>query len=289
MKRLLLILTLCLVASYNTTAQESSEQTIISLDSDGDNIVTIADNRLSFMLNGKRIDIGAKETHNAVSQEPTATNTSQQRNPVYYGFAGIGCPSFNHIALFEVGSALISGLNYNMYSPEDAKALAFNSSKSVRWTINLGTLNYALNKKRSLILSSAFGFTVDYYRFANNYTMQNSDGMMYPVELGDDIKKSQLYACYFHIPVYLDMTSRRGFFFSLGVNLDILMGDQLQYKLPKTIICDEVTLNPVDFGVTARIGWKRLYAYFNYSCVNLFKEGTGPAGRRMSAGAGIWF
>ncbi len=36
MKRLLLILTLCLVVSYNTTAQESSEQTVISLDSDGD-------------------------------------------------------------------------------------------------------------------------------------------------------------------------------------------------------------------------------------------------------------
>ena len=87
----------------------------------------------------------------------------------------------------------------------------------------------------------------------------------------------------------VDWNIKHNFFISAGANLDILMTTQTRYKFPKTIIQDKATISPIQVGVTARIGWKRLYGYVNYSFIDLFREGTGPKGKRLSAGVGIWF
>ena len=69
----------------------------------------------------------------------------------------------------------------------------------------------------------------------------------------------------------------------------MLIGSHLKYKFPKTTIDDTITLNPVQFGITGRVGWKRFYGFVNYSFIDMYKKGSGPGGKRLSAGAGIWF
>jgi hypothetical protein len=119
--------------------------------------------------------------------------------------------------------------------------------------------------------------------------MEYRDGMMRPLAIDGEIKKSKMVASYFHVPITLDWNIKSDFFISAGVNVDILTGSHLKYKFPKTKIKEEITLNPVQVGLTARVGWKRIYVFTNYAFNDIFKEGTGPEGHRLSVGMGIGF
>ena len=285
MKRLITLITSLLFIGGATYAQEStveSGENIVYIDSEGANSISSNNGNLNITLNGSRFEIG----NSKIEHVQTPVRKTQR---AYFGIFGFGSPNFNHLAFFEIGANMLVGADYSMYSPEDANALMFSSTKSISYSFNVGTLNVPLNPKRSLVFSMAFGFTFEDFAFNDNYTFKYMDGMMRPVALEGSIKKSKFSTSYFRIPVMLDWNIKHNFFISAGANLDILMSTQTRYKFPKTIIQDKATISPIQVGVTARIGWKRLYGYVNYSFIDLFREGTGPKGKRLSAGVGIWF
>ena len=298
MKRLTILLTLILcstaIAAYAQNNVQSNEALYIG--NSTDNSISKENGKMRVTLNGMCFDFGGNANNGSdVTLTPVVYTNSTQK--AYWGFAGIGSPSFNHFALFEIGASSLANLDYSAYTPEEANALMFSSNKSVHLSMNLGTVNVPLNKSRSLVLSAAYGCTIDNYAFAGDYSMELRDGMMRPVKLDGSIKKSKLIASYFHVPLTLDWNIKGGnFFISAGVTLDVLMNTKLKYKFPRTSIDGEVTLNPIQVGATARIGWKRLYAFANYSFIDMFKTNTGlfnvdtgPRGKRLSAGMGIWF
>lgn len=281
------ILPTTLLAQSDTTGDENKD--VIYINSQKSGSISNDNGRVRITLNGMCFDFGGKNTKQSNVTLTTSNYTSKQKK-AYYGFAGLGAPSFNHFALIEIGACTTTGLDYSLYSPEEANALVFSNRKSVNVGINLGTINVPLNKSRSLVLSAAYGFMCENYTMAGNYTMEFRDGMMRPVALEGKIKKSKLSASYFHVPITLDWNIKgSSFFISAGVTLDVLMSSHLKYKFPKTSIDGEVTLNPIQVGATARIGWKRLYAFANYSFLDMFKAGTGPKANRLSAGMGFWF
>ncbi len=289
MKRLTIILALIVGCTTSIYAQTDKEQdNTLYIGNSADNSISNKDGKMRLMLNGMYFDFGSGENKSNITV--TSKGSESYRKRAYYGFMGIGSPSFNHHAFMEIGASILTQLDYSAYTPEEANALMFSSNKAVHVTMNIGTINAPLNKSRSLVLSTSFGFTCENYTFAGDYTMKYEDGMMRPVALDGKIKKSKLEASYFHVPVTLDWNINGSrFFISAGVTLDVLINSRLKYKFPKTIIDDEVTLNPIQVGATARIGWKRLYAFANYSFIDMFKSGTGPKARRLSAGMGIWF
>ena len=288
MKRLLITLSFALLivgvahGQESDTTQTASKEQLIYIDSDGTNSISSNNGKLSIMLNGAHFEIGNGKV------EHVATPTKQSQR-AYFGFMGVESPEFNHIALLEIGTNTLVQTDYSMYSTEDANALLFSSTKSISYTFNVGTLNVPLNPSNTLVFSTAYGFTIEDFAFNDNYTFKYSDGMMRPVELDEGTKISKFNTVYFHIPMMLDWNIKHNFFISAGVNVDILMGTGTKYKFPRTTINDKATVNPVQVGATAHIGWKRLYGYANYSFVDLFREGTGPKGKRLSVGVGIWF
>lgn len=289
MKKLILILSALLISSSLAWSQDvviEDDESVIYLDSKGANSVSSNDGNLSLMLNGIRFNIGQSKKQDG-SSNPKIVSRGPKK--AYFGLFGVGSPSFNHIAAFEIGASTFVGTDYSTYSNEEANQLMFTNKKAINFTFNVGNFNVPLNPRRTLVLSGAFGFTYDNYSFADNYTMEYRDGMMHAVAIDGNIKKSKMVATYFHMPVMIDWNIGKGFFISAGVNLDVLINSHLKYKFPKTSIEDTITLNPVQFGITGRIGWKRLYGYVNYSFIDMYKKGTGPGGRRLSAGAGIWF
>ena len=177
---------------------------------------------------------------------------------------GLDSPSFNHIAWFEIGANTFVQTDYSMYTPEEANALMFSSTKSINYSFNMCTLNVPLMQSRSFVFSMAFGFTLEDYAFNSNNTFKYIDGMMRPVPLEGNIKKSKFCTSYFHFPMMFDWNIKHNFFVAAGVNLDILMATNTRYKFPKTSVQERVTVNPIQVGATARIGWKRLYGYVNY-------------------------
>jgi hypothetical protein len=317
MKRFLIIFTLLLTATTLRAQQTESNdcESVIYLDSSKENSISSSNGKLSLMLNGTRFEIGDKEEQKAdstcyykrgadgslrmLSREELAIaaynaniktiESNKNKSKAYFGLFGIGAPRFNHFSVVEIGSNIFTGLSYDGYTKEEANALTFSSRKAVCVTMNVGSLNVPLTTNRSLVASLAFGFTWENYTIAGNYTMEYREGMMRPLAVDANLKKSKMVASYFHVPLTLDWNIKDEFFISAGVNLDILMGSHLKYKLPKTKIKDEITLNPVQAGFTARIGWKRIYVFANYTFNEAFKTGTGPKANRFSVGMGVGF
>ena len=298
MKQLTTIIAAILMTIGAVAAQQTetkSEETIIHLSSDGSNTISANNGKLSIMLNGAQFEIGSNaiktETGQASLESKMELNNIDNDKRVYVAWLGIGAPRFNHFAAMEYGVSPLVNTSYSIYTPEEAIALMFNNNKSFNANFNLITLNVALMKSRALALSMAFGFAYEDYVFADKYTMKYDQGVMRPVHLdGDRITKSKLSVSYIHIPITLDWNIKQNFFISAGLNFDILMGCQTVFKKPRTSIKnDTITLNPIQLGATARMGWKRLYLYANYSFLQMFKKGTGPEANRMSMGVGIWF
>ena len=290
---LALCLLLISLGCYAQQTDNQDQQQVIYIGSGDDKSVSSNDGRLSIMLNGSRIEIGRKTVKgdNAAKSIPSEADVAvvRPRRKAYFGVFGIASPNINHFAFIEIGANTLVDTDYSMYSPEDAAAMMFGNRESVSATFNFGVINVPLNPRRTLVASMAIGMAQENYSFASNHTLEYRDGMMYPVALDAKTKKSKLMVTYLHLPFVLDWNIKSDFFISAGVNLDILGGSALKYKFPKTTVKNIATLNPIQVGVTARLGWKRLYAFANYAFVDMFKEGTGPRGKRLSAGMGFWF
>lgn len=283
-----LILTLLLFSTLSSAmAQSENSDNRIALDDNGNTII-VKDGKLSLELNG--LNFSFKDNNNNTQGLTIIENTSStSKCAVHYSFAGIGAPYYNHLALIELGSNFIANADYSAYSVEEADNLAFSNNKNVYFAINLATMNIGLNPSRTLGFTMGIGFACDNYTFAGKYTMELRDGMMRPVALDQSIKKSKLMASYLHIPLLFDWNIKRGFFIGVGANIDVLINTTLTYKKPRTKIEGVAQLNPVQVGITGRIGWKRLYIFANYSFMQMFKESVGPKGNRMSMGAGLYF
>ena len=310
MKRVCIVVAMLLASVVCAVAQEvkaEDEKPVVYIGSNTNNVVSSNNGRLAISLNGSTFEIGRQQTGkqevadsmnvssistaeaygviaDAVNNEPVSN-----RRRVCFGFMGIGSPDFNHFAAFEFGTNTLVGTDYSAYTPEEAGQMLFNDAKAFNFVVNMATINVALNKSRSLAFSMAIGMMEDRYIFMDMYTLECRDGVMRPVALGEGYSKSQLRVSYVHIPMTLDWNIGRDAFIAAGVNLDILSTTNLLYKKPRTQISDTVTINPVQVGATLRVGWKRLYGYANYSFIDMYKSGTGPKGKRLSAGVGIWF
>lgn len=285
MRGIITLLVAVLMATNIAWAQTENDESTIYLNGNKESSVTSKDGRMQLKLNGLNFDFGPKK-----SGERTVVYTkSSSDKGAYFGVLGIGSPHFNHFAAVEMGVNTLVNTDYSAYTPEEANALLFSSRKAVSFNCNIATLNVPLNKRRTLVTSMAFGITSENYTFAGPYTMELRDGMMRPVKLDDNTKKSKLTATYIHIPITLDWNISHHFFLSAGINLDVLIGSHLKYKFPKTKIKSELMLSPIQVGLTARAGWKRIYGFVNYAFVDMFKQGGGPKGKRLSAGVGFWF
>lgn len=286
MRRLTTLILLLIATLSYATAQDGNGENTIYINKSGDNVKPNSDGGISLTLNGMRINFGGS---GAIETTIAPSESSKYRNRVQLGFIGIEAPRYNHFAALELGSSIFTHTDYSAYSDEEAAQLAFTNSKSVYMAFNLVTMNAPLNKNRSLVFSASFGFTSENYTFAKDYTMEMRDGMMHAVALDPSIKKSKLTATYIHIPATLDWNIDKNWFLAVGANVDILMSSWFAYKKPRTTIEGIATLRPVQIGLTARVGWKRLYGFINYSPMQMFKPSTGPKMYRMSAGVGFWY
>ena len=275
MKRLfttLALLTLCLSVSAQQT---------IALDNSGESSVTAEDGKLSVNIAGLSLSL--------VGNTVTKTDKDTSKSKVKFDIIGTSRnKSYNHIALFEIGSNFVVNTDFSGYDLPLQEALSFSNRKAVNVNLNLMTMN-VVGPKHILGFTMGFGFTMENYTFDNKVSLKFDDGKFALIPLEQSISKSKLAINYIHIPMLIDINIGRGFFISAGANFDILMSSQLSYKKPKTTLEDRLPLNPVQVGATARIGWRRIYAYANYSLLNMYKPSAGVEAYRMSAGVGIWF
>lgn len=264
----LVLITLC----FSASAQQK-----IALDNSGQSTVTAENGNLSVNIAGMSFSLAG------------SAGSSKSNSKVQFDFAGESSHATNHLALFEIGSNFVVNTDFSAYDAAMQQVLGFTNRKSINVNLNLLTMNVALNRKKTLGFTLGFGFAMENYCFSNKVSLKYEDGRFQTIELAEGVKKSKLSIDYIHIPMLFDWNIRNSFFISVGANLDILMASRLAYKKPKTKLEERLPLNPVQVGVTARVGWRRIYAYVNYSLLNMYKSSSQISANRMSAGVGFYF
>lgn len=296
MKRVIITFIVALVTCVAAVAQTAEEvavdnQTIYISDSGEQSLAADDDGSMLLTVNGIRFKFGGNENtksdDNGGGSLEDAFGYHAKR--VHIGIFGLGSPSYNHLALVELGKSWFVGESYSGYSSEEIGNMEFTSNRSTHATCNLIALNVTLDKRNKFVFSTGFGFSVDRAHFAKNVTLNYDNGRISAVELDPTISKSWLTASYLHFPLLFDWNISNGFFLSVGAYLDVLMSSALEYKKPKTKVEGTMPLNPVQVGVSGRIGWRRLYAFVNYTPMSFYKSQTNVKLNRMSAGVGIWF
>lgn len=272
MKQILTTLVL-MALCFSASAQQK-----IALDNSGQSTVTAENGNLEVNVAGMSFSLAGGEN-----------TTTKSNSKVKFDFAGVNASTTNHLSLFEIGSNFVVNTDFSAYDAAMQHVLGFTNRKSVNVNLNLLTMNVALNPKKTLGFTLGFGFAMENYCFGDKVSLKYEQGSFQIVELDTSIRKSKLSIDYIHIPLLFDWNIRNSFFISVGANLDILMASRLAYKKPKTKLEERLPLNPVQVGVTARVGWRRIYAYVNYSLLNMYKSSSQISANRMSAGVGFYF
>ncbi len=137
------------------------------------------------------------------------------------------------------------------------------------------------------------GFGFEKYSFSNNITLSDvsGDDPTRIVPLDDDIytsvDKSQLATNYLEIPLELRFFSNKeiegkGFMAAVGGKFGFLLDSYTKIKYEqggdtkKQKLKQGYNLNPIRYGVQARVGWRgiNLFGYYGFS--PLFKKDKGP-------------
>lgn len=282
MKRISMLISALMIIFSASAQQPDSSANTIYIGDGTDTSISTRNGNISLSLAGMNLEFG-NENSNAGSVKSISTENPRVT------FSAFEVRNTDHLALLEVGVNTLVNTDYSMYSKEEAAMLPFGNRKSVYFAINLLSMDVALNKRGTWSFNMGFGFSCERYTFAGPYSMQYVDGMMRPTRLEGNIKKSQLGVDYIHMPFLINWNFSKKFFVAAGVNLDIGMNDFLRYKKPLTTIARTVTINPIQLGATARMGYGKLYGFVNYSFMEMFKSGTGPKANRFSAGVGLFF
>ncbi len=273
MKTIYLFLILLIAFNLELSAQKKSPHTLsltISAGEDlsGDTIVHPTAKDTAF------VKIGKKEVkvvdHDGGTEIVWGKNKKHDKNK----FTG-------HWEGLEFGFNAFDKPDYSMYTTKDFMSL--NQGKSLEVDFNFYQLDIGL-VKRSIGLVSGMGLSFNNYRFDNPYTLQKGIEMTEPVLLSyDNLSKTKLAATYLTVPLLLEfqvpVNQKEGrLFMSAGLIGGVKIGSHTKVKHGNTKDKDHsgFNLNSFKYSATARIGYKDVCLFANYSFTPLFEPGKGP-------------
>ncbi|MEG2281959.1 MAG: outer membrane beta-barrel protein [Rikenellaceae bacterium] len=192
-----------------------------------------------------------------------------------------------HIAFLEFGFNNFTSPKYNKATMKD-EPIDLNMARSIYVGWNIVTFSTALNRSNTLGISTAFGFVWRNFVFDNDITLKNIDGMLHATPIDPSYKKSKYNTFSINIPVVLEYT-KKDFFVAAGLYADILVSSQTKIKSPEEKHKGDLYSNPIGAGVTARVGYKRFYAFGNYGFVNVFDADRAATVKPWTIGIGLGF
>lgn len=181
----------------------------------------------------------------------------------------------------EFGFNAFDKPDYSMYTVKDFMSL--NQGKSIEFNFNFYELNIGLAGK-TVGLVSGMGLSFNSYRFDNPYTLKKGSSMTEPVPLEyDNLSKTKLAVSYLKIPLLLEIQvpanhKEDRIFISAGIIGGVKLGSHTKVKHGDIKDKDRsgFNLNSFNYAATARIGFKDISLYANYSLTPMFQSGKGP-------------
>lgn len=244
----------------------SSEKVILA-----DTVVTSADRDTAIVRIGKK-DVTVID-HDGGTDVHWGKGKHRKDNP----------DKFNgHWEGIEFGFNGFDKPDYSMY-PGNEDFMSLNQGKSMEFDLNFYELNISLAKSY-VGLVSGMGLSFNNYRFENPYTIEKGQNMTLPVQLNpDNLSKTKLALTYLNVPLLLEfqipVNQNEGrLFINAGLVGGVKIGSHTKVKYGDTKDKDRsgFNLNSFKYSATARIGYKDISLFANYSLTPLFQSGKGP-------------
>ena len=197
----------------------------------------------------------------------------------------------SHLALFELGFNIPTNVSYGTYNGTVEPWFNLIDAKSTQFTFNVFSVGTRLSPNGTVGLSAALGITWSNYVFETPTRVKRTDGMLTaePVDTKGWVK-SKINTFALHLPILLEVGQRKGFFAAVGGYGDLVVGSRSKIKYSKhnKEINRGLNLPLLQAGVTARVGYRRVYMFGNYSLTELFRN-EGPSTNILTIGLGIGF
>ncbi len=183
----------------------------------------------------------------------------------------------------ELGFNAFDKTDYSMYAPSDNDFMSLNQGKSMEFDFNFYELNIGLVKSY-VGLVSGMGLSFNNYRFENPYTLVKGVNRTEPLLLPEDnLSKTKLAVSYLNVPVLLEFQipvnhNEGRLFVNAGVIGGVKIGSHTKVKQGNNKEKDRsgFNINSFKYAATARIGYKDVCLFANYSLTPLFESGKGP-------------
>jgi len=183
----------------------------------------------------------------------------------------------------EFGFNAFDKPDYSLYSPADKDFMSLNQGKSMEFDLNFYELNIGLCKNY-VGLVSGMGLSFNNYRFENPYTLQKGQLITEPVSLNpDNLSKTKLAVTYLRVPLLLEFQvpvnhNEGRLFVNAGIIGGVKIGSHTKVKYGDKKDKDRsgFNLNSFKYEATARVGYKDVCLFANYSLSPLFQSGKGP-------------
>lgn len=192
------------------------------------------------------------------------------------------CGKFNgHWEGVEFGFNAFDKPDYSLY--DGVEFMSLNQGKSMEFDLNFYELNIGLAKSY-VGLVSGMGLSFNNYRFENPYTLARGPMMTGAVHLDyEDLSKTKLAVSYLKVPVLIEfqipVNQNEGrLFINGGIIGGVKIGSHTKVKHGDVKDKDRsgFNMNSFKYEATARIGYKGVALFANYSLTPLFQSGKGP-------------
>jgi len=203
-------------------------------------------------------------------------------------------PSFRgHWSGFEMGINAFANSDYSIYEgkvePATNDFMDLNLVKSIAVNLNFLQYDIGLQKTKTNIgIVTGMGLEWNNYRFDQDITLQEIDGIIYPDPINPDwsVKKSKLTSLYltvpllmeFQIPVKNDHKIHMAAGFVGGLRLGT--HTKIKYKRKgnshKDKDRDDYNLRAFRYSAQVRLGYRAINLFATYGMTDLFRKNKGP-------------
>jgi hypothetical protein len=276
MKRIFLTLASIAALSFFTQAQEPKETKITKdnslLISPTDSVAPEAKADTTIVRMGKK-DVKVID-HDGGTEIIWGNGRSKFRKDKPNRFNG-------HWEGIDLGFNSFAKTDYSGY--DNVEFMSLNQGKSLEFDLNFYELNIGLSKTY-VGLVSGMGLSFNDYRFDNPFTLEKGTTSVIarPVDY-ENLSKTKLSVSYLKVPLLLEfqipVNNNEGrLYINGGIIGGVKIGSHTKVKHGDTKDKDRSSfyINSFKYEATARIGYKGVALFANYSLNPLFQSGKGP-------------
>ena len=307
--KITVIITLLIAVSHCLVAQESDtldtkqkEEPIVIIEDNDDGVSVGIDEIIKFDESGDttKITIGDKDISIVDGEEGTSLKVTDSDDKDKEESKRKKKKFKGHWSGIEFGLNNFVDDKFSMSRTAGEQFMDLNTGRS--WNFNWNIMQYSIGFGTDRLgLVTGIGLEFNNYHFDGNNNIQEVDGYIVTKEdYPSALSKSKLRTTFLRVPLLfelqlLEAKRSKRIFLSGGVIGGLKLGSQSKviYKLDgnrkKDKTKDDFNINPLRYGLTARIGYRALKLYANYYLTPFFEKNGDPQLYPVSLGLSLAF